>query len=244
VNDRYDAGDAGHGAGPYELVGYDEYGQPVYRQVPAQQAPNGSYDPYGRQQQDYGYDPYAAGTQQPAPPYGSYDTGQQPPATAYPGYDAHPGYDPYGTQAPGHQAHPGYDPYGQAASSGPQPRVAEQTAHIPQQAGPADDARHDPYAGPRTDEPAHDPYAELRGDEPAHDPYGEPRPEDGRPDPYAELAADDTPGEPDYRTEQFAFVEEPDGDSEDVIDWLKFTENRTERREEARPTAFPGPRNG
>ncbi|MFF9182700.1 LytR C-terminal domain-containing protein [Streptomyces misionensis] len=239
MNDRYDAGDAGHGAGPYELVGYDEYGQPVYRQVPAQQAPNGSYDPYGRQhqQQDYGYDPYAAGTQQPAPPYGSYDTGQQPPATAYPGYDAHPGYDPYGTQAPGHQAHPGYDPYGQAASSGPQPRVAEQTAHIPQQAGPADDARHDPYAGPRTDEPAHDPYAELRGDEPAHDPYGEPRPEDGRPDPYAELAADDTPGEPDYRTEQFAFVEEPDGDSEDVIDWLKFTENRTERREEARRRA-------
>ncbi|WP_208836354.1 LCP family protein, partial [Streptomyces parvus] len=39
---------------------------------------------------------------------------------------------------------------------------------------------------------------------------------------------------PDYRTEQFSFIEEPDEDSEDVIDWLKFTESRSERREEAR----------
>ncbi|NDZ75367.1 LytR family transcriptional regulator, partial [Streptomyces sp. SID10362] len=37
---------------------------------------------------------------------------------------------------------------------------------------------------------------------------------------------------PDYRTEQFSFIEEPDEDSEDVIDWLKFTESRSERREE------------
>ena len=37
-----------------------------------------------------------------------------------------------------------------------------------------------------------------------------------------------------YRTEQFSFIEEPDEDSEDVIDWLKFTESRTERREEAK----------
>ncbi len=46
-------------------------------------------------------------------------------------------------------------------------------------------------------------------------------------------------------TEQFAFVEEPDEDSEDVIDWLKFTENRTERREEAKRRApRPGRRPG
>ncbi|WP_053710209.1 LCP family protein [Streptomyces sp. NRRL B-3648] len=188
MNDRYDAGDAGYGAGPYEVVGYDEYGQPVYRQVPAQQAPQAqhvSYDPY-TQQQAYGYDPYATGQQQPAPSYGS---GQQQPA-----------YDPYGTQAPydpyatGTQEATGYDPYGQAASSGQQPRVAGQTAYIPQQAGPPED--------PRTSQDT-----------------------------------DPEPGEPDYHTEQFAFVEEPDGDSEDVIDWLKFTENRTERREEARRRA-------
>lgn len=186
MNDRYDAGSAGYEADQYELVGYDEYGQPVYRQVPPQQQqPQQQYDPYA--QQGYGYDPYATGRQQPVPPYdpyGSGDTGQQPTT---------PAYDPYGTGT--HQQHHGgghsapYDPYGRTATSGQQQRVAEQTAYIPQQAGPVEE-----------------PVAQGRGDA-------------------------------DYHTEQFAFVEEPDQDSEDVIDWLKFTENRTERREEARRRA-------
>ncbi|MFH8937270.1 LCP family protein [Streptomyces griseosporeus] len=177
MNDRYDAGAAGYGADQYELVGYDEYGQPVYRQISAQQAPQQQpYDPYA--QQGYGYDPYATGRQQPVPPYDPYAAGHQQPA----------GYDPYGA-AP---QQTGYDPYGQAATSGQQPRVAEQTAYIPQQAGPA-------------------------GEDTSAAPAG----------------AD----EREYHTEQFAFVEEPDQDSEDVIDWLKFTENRTERREEARRRA-------
>ncbi|WDM12933.1 LCP family protein [Streptomyces lavenduligriseus] len=220
MNDRYDAGDAGHGAVPYEVVGYDEYGRPVYRQVPAEQAPRAqqvpqpqqaAYDPYA-QQQGYGYDPYATGHQQPA--YDSYATQE-----SYPTQDPYAPQDPYGSQAPydpydpygtgtgtGSEDAGGYDPYGQAASGGRQPRVAEQTAYIPQQAGPAEDT---PAA---QDGPA------ARGGTTA---------EDSGPGPAA----------PDYRTEQFAFVEEPDGDSEDVIDWLKFTENRTERREEARRRA-------
>ncbi|MEU3234859.1 polydiglycosylphosphate transferase PdtA [Streptomyces anthocyanicus] len=209
MNDGYDAG---HGDDQYELVGYDEYGRPVYRQAQGQPQGQGhaqpghqqQYDPYAQQQgqqgqpygpsgqqygqpgqqygqqqygqQGYGYDPYATGSQQPV---------QQP-------------YDPYGSQG-GHDtgqqpAQSPYDPYGRAATSGPQPRVAEQTAHIPQQAGPPEERE-------RTDP------AEAAG-----------------------------PGG-DYRTEQFAFVEEPAGDSEDVIDWMKFTENRTERREEARRRA-------
>ncbi|MFB8749569.1 LytR C-terminal domain-containing protein [Streptomyces parvulus] len=201
MNDGYDAGHGGDG--PYELVGYDEYGRPVYRH--AQAAPGGQqqYDPYqqqgqqyqqhGRQygQQGYGYDQYAPAeggqTAQrpydPYDPYGSgagYDTGQQPPT---PDHGSH-GYPPAAPQQP-------YDPYGPAATSGPQPRVAEQTAHIPQQAGPREEQRA-------------------------------PAPADG---------------DRDYRTEQFAFVEEPAADSEDVIDWMKFTENRTERREEARRRA-------
>ncbi|MEV5489762.1 LytR C-terminal domain-containing protein [Streptomyces bobili] len=208
MNDR---NDADYGEIPYELVGYDEYGQPVYRQVQPQQA----YDPYG-QQQGYGYDPYAqSGQQQPA--YPAYDTGQQPPTRAYDPYDtgqqpATPAYDPgrqapvhdpYGTGTRGQQgagtAAP-YDPYGQTAAGGQQPRGAEQTAYIPQQAGPAEaeaveaeavDEGTDASAGTRRD----------------------------------------------YHTEQFAFVEDPDGDSEDVIDWLNFTENRTERREEAKRRA-------
>ncbi|MFC5217027.1 LCP family protein [Streptomyces coerulescens] len=185
MNDRYDAGAAGHGADQYELVGYDEYGRPVYRQVPPQQQPQQPYDTYA--QQGYGYDPYATGGQQqpaqPYDPYGGGDTGRQPPS---------PSYDPYGTGT--HQQHPGghsapYDPYGRTATSGQQPRAAEQTAYIPHQAGPVEE-----------------PVTQERG-------------------------------ERDYRTEQFAFVEEPDQDSEDVIDWLKFTENRTERREEAKRRA-------
>ncbi|MEU1162616.1 LytR C-terminal domain-containing protein [Streptomyces sp. NPDC005921] len=177
MNDRYDAG---YGSDQYELVGYDEYGQPVYRQIPAQPQQQ-TYDPYAGQ--GYGYDPYAGGGQQTAP---SYDTGQQTPVHDTGRQPATPAYDPYNTGG-----HPAYDPYGQTAGSGRQPRVAEQTAHIPQQAGPADQ-------------------------------------------PTGPLHADD---ERDYHTGQFAFVEQPDGDSQDVIDWLNFTENRTERREEAKRRA-------
>jgi anionic cell wall polymer biosynthesis LytR-Cps2A-Psr (LCP) family protein len=209
VNDGYDAG---HGDDQYELVGYDEYGRPVYRHAQGQAQGQGhaqpghqqQYDPYAQQQygqQGYGYDPYATGTQQPVQqpydPYGSqggYDTGQQPaqpPAPDYGGgYGGHPSGPHGGAPAP----QPPYDPYGQAATSGPQPRVAEQTAHIPQQAGPPEERE------------------------------------------YPDTARAAEPGG-DYRTEQFAFVEEPTGDSEDVIDWMKFTENRTERREEARRRA-------
>jgi anionic cell wall polymer biosynthesis LytR-Cps2A-Psr (LCP) family protein len=209
VNDRYD----GYAGGdPYELVGYDEFGQPVYRQVPAQQTPQG-YDQYGTQQQrqaqGYGYDPYATGQQQPMAPYDTgqqqpvspHDTGQQPPVAPYDPYA------PYGTAPAG-----GYDPYGRTATSGQQPRVAEQTAYIPHQSGPVD-------SGP---ERANGPAGFFGGGAA------------GR----TETASEREPGgDHDYHTGQFAFVEEPDGDSEDVIDWLTFTENRTERREEAKRRA-------
>ncbi len=88
MNDRYDAG---YGGDQYELVGYDEYNQPVYRQVPAQQTPQPPqqqpYDPYGQQQQQgYAYDPYGTGTQQQPPPYdaGAYDPGRQAPVRLRP----------------------------------------------------------------------------------------------------------------------------------------------------------------
>ncbi|MFF7113069.1 LytR C-terminal domain-containing protein [Streptomyces albogriseolus] len=192
MNDGYDAG-YGDG-GPYELVGYDEYGRPVYRQADQRPQQGRHHDPYGQQgqqtQQGYGYDPYATGGHQ-QPGYDPYGNGG--------GY----GYDPYATG--GHQQ-PAYDPYGQGAhpdGTGQQPRVTEQTAYIPEQPGSAPE---------RT---AHIP----RQARPADD------------------GTDGAGSAPEYRTEQFAFVEEPDGDSEDVIDWLKFTENRTERREEARRRA-------
>lgn len=42
------------------------------------------------------------------------------------------------------------------------------------------------------------------------------------------------PGDVDSQTDQFAFIDEEDEESEEVIDWLKFSESRTERREEAK----------
>jgi anionic cell wall polymer biosynthesis LytR-Cps2A-Psr (LCP) family protein len=204
VNDRYDAG---YGGDQYELVGYDEFGQPVYRQVPSPsqtpQAPGAS-----QAQQEYGsYDPYGGQSQG----YGQGQQGQQ----AYQGQQGHQdqqgqgygqgyGYDPYAMGQQGQQASPvvSYDT-GQQQPVAPydtgqqQAHVAEQTAYIPQQARPAQ-APEPPEDGPQGDGPQ---------------------------------------GERDYRTEQFAFVEEQPEDSEDVIDWLKFTENRTERREEAKRRA-------
>jgi anionic cell wall polymer biosynthesis LytR-Cps2A-Psr (LCP) family protein len=208
VNDGYDTG---YGGGGYELVGYDDYGRPVYRQVPAQHGSQQTYDPYGGQEpqaapgrqdaQGYGYDPYAAGAGQQHQPYDAY---QQP----YQTHDTPGGYggtyDPYGTQAaPGAAAHTSYDQtsydtYGQPAPAGQQPQAAGQTAYVPRQPGPEQQASA-PRSGTEQDT--------------------------------------ERTEEPEYRTEQFAFVEEPDDDSEDVIDWLKFTENRTERREEARRRA-------
>jgi anionic cell wall polymer biosynthesis LytR-Cps2A-Psr (LCP) family protein len=193
VNDR---NDPGYGSDQYELVGYDEYGRPVYRQIQPQQPqqpPQQSYDPYAQQgqgqgQQGYGYDPYATGRQPTAPSYDSYDTGSQPQVPTYGTHGSrNSGYDPYGTGTHTVTGGPGpHDPYAQPTAA-QQPPAAQQTARIPQQPGPA----------------------EVQDE--------------------SQAARE--------RDEQFSFVEEPDGDSEDVIDWLKFTENRTERREEARRRA-------
>ncbi|MFD9442876.1 LytR C-terminal domain-containing protein [Streptomyces sp. NPDC060006] len=196
MNDRYDAG---YGGAPYELVGYDEFGQPVYRQVP----PPGQSPQHSPQQDEYGsYDPYGGQPHGQAQAQAHTQGYQQEYGQAYgQGYEQGYGYDPYAT---GQQTSPvvsSYDtgqqqPVSSYDTGRQQTQAAEQTAYIPQQAGPAPSSAP-PEAGPQA----------------------EPQ------------------GEPDYRTEQFAFVEEQPEDSEDVIDWLKFTENRTERREEAKRRA-------
>ncbi|MEU2860246.1 LCP family protein [Streptomyces mirabilis] len=224
MNDRYD----GYAGGDqYELVGYDEFGQPVYRQVPPQGSQQG-YDPYAQRQpqqpqqhQGYGYDPYATGA-------GGYDTGQQQPVSSYdtgqqtavPAYDP---YDPYGAGASGATGTtPSYDPYGQTAHTG-QAGQAGQTGRGGQtdRAGQASQSRSGTgAAGTSTGQQP------RVAEQTAYIPQ------------QARLAEENEPrADRDYRTEQFAFVEEQEAEPEDVIDWLNFTENRTERREEAKRRA-------
>ncbi|MGW0549399.1 LCP family protein [Streptomyces altiplanensis] len=157
------------------------------------------------------YDPYDPYAQQPE--IIGYDAYGQPVYQQAQQYDAQQydapqqqgyGYDPYAQQPP-------YDPYAQQQEQQQQYGYVDtaQQQWIPQQAAPA---------------PGPAPVAE-----PAHVPDPEPEPE-----PQVASVPQQRRPTPEYATEQFSFVEEPDENSEDVIDWLKFTESRTERREEAR----------
>ncbi|MFF8911813.1 LCP family protein [Streptomyces sp. NPDC015032] len=190
-----------------QIIGYDEYGQPVYQQA-GQQA----YDPYAPQQpqqlqqlqqqpyqadQGYGYDPYAS-SQQP----------QQAHPQAYAPYGSQPHQQPQPQQQP-QQAYGGYDGYGYDTGQQPAAVDTAQQWNVPQQAS----------------------------SQPSPPPAPAPVTQESRPE--TDAGAEPEPAVPgqrraDYRTEQFSFIEEPDEDSEDVIDWLKFTESRSERREEAR----------
>ncbi|MFI6524287.1 LCP family protein [Streptomyces uncialis] len=193
------------------------YGGPSHGYGNAAQGHESAAQGHGAAQggQDQGYGSYAA----PAPSYGDYGDGP-------------------GAQGQG-QADP-YDPYGQAGAAGqrqhadaPAPGTAEQTAYIPQQTA-APTAAHP--AGP-TAYPGHgtDPGQTAGG--PGTQYAAEAAAPDTAAGPTDPDASDQADGQRDYRTEQFAFVEEPEGEPEDVIDWLSFTENRTERREEAKRRA-------
>ncbi|SBU89950.1 transcriptional attenuator, LytR family [Streptomyces sp. Ncost-T6T-1] len=203
-----------------QIVGYDAYGQPVYQQQGQQ----------GYDQQGQGYDPYAA--QQ------GHGQGHQTQDTTGYGY----GYDAYGNP----QQQPAYDPY----ATGQQGQTQQGHQHGQAQQGQGGDQGYG--YGSYTD------YGYATGQQPAAVDTGEhwsipqqgaaPAPEQAPPQPPVQPSPQEAgpeaeadaalPGQrkpaPDYRTEQFSFIEEPDEDSEDVIDWLKFTESRSERREEAR----------
>ncbi|MER7762682.1 LytR C-terminal domain-containing protein [Streptomyces sp. NPDC097619] len=237
MNDRQDPYD-GYQAYPGEqqLIGYDAYGRPIYGPAQGQQAPQ--YDQYEQQQQ-----PAAYGESDHYPQYGQQQYAQEPTGPGY-GYDAYgaaaPPQDPsgYPPQA-GYPAYPdpqqyaqdptgpgyGYDP--DATGAHPAGGYAQQ-AQQGRQTGLAEAHPEEPEATagqwiPQQSPPPGGADAEDRGDGPGGPGAQVPEPR-----------RSDATGTPDYRTEQFAFLDQPDGDSEDVIDWLKFTESRTERREEAR----------
>ncbi|MFI2072602.1 LCP family protein [Streptomyces triculaminicus] len=111
-----------------------------------------------------------------------------------------------------------------------------------QDSRPRQQVRYDAYGRPvyRPDAP------ERAYDDRYGQPPGPRRPEPGpAPAPVSSSAPASAPGPasaqipeprpaPDYRTEQFSFVEEPDEESQDVIDWLTFSQSRAERRGERR----------
>ncbi|MFI0740972.1 LCP family protein [Streptomyces sp. NPDC021100] len=204
-------------------------------------------DPYGQQPQVYGYDAYGGPVHRPDDPRMAYDAYGRPLA----GFDA-----PVQQQGSGQdygqgygQGYGGYDPYavggqgagGQSVGGGGQGgyQQAQEYPAFQQQQGytqsqghvqvqrqaqtPAVDDEHPQEWIPRQADRAG--RAESPGGAEGAAPAGavpEPR-----------QAPDDDPAEaPGYRTEQFSFVEAPDEDAEDVIDWLKFSESRTERRDE------------
>ncbi|MFI8985382.1 LCP family protein [Streptomyces antimycoticus] len=218
MNDRQDPYDP-YAQDPYgqepQIYGYDAYGRPVYQPQAAQQQ---SYDPYApqqpqqqygeQQQQDgYGYDPYA----QP-----QHHQPQQPQQQ--------------------HTQTQSYDPYAQQQQQQQQYQQQSQQYHQQQQQGYG-------YGYPQATAPAAvppqreaNPYEELSPEQlrggPEALPAEEPR--------SAQPKRSGGPGGPgdsdqeEYHTEQFSFVEEEDEESDDVIDWLKFAETRSERRDERR----------
>ncbi|WP_149183158.1 LCP family protein [Streptomyces sp. TRM49041] len=211
-----------------QIIGYDEYGQPVYQQ--AQQAPQ-AQPPHPQQQQGYGYDPYAQ--PQPYQPYqhGQQDQQNQP-------YQNQP----YQGQPQGGPQY-GYDQYGTQQWQAQQAQRAQQAPRAPQAPHPSPPqppVQPGPGAGPtavpeqRRPAPGQQHPGAPRQPQPQRSPQRDPRAAGGPRDPREGRDSRDARDSGDYRTEQFAFVDVPDEESEDVIDWLKFTESRSERREEAK----------
>ncbi|MGW7519049.1 LCP family protein [Streptomyces sp. NPDC054796] len=222
-----------------QILGYDEYGQPIYRQEPENGYPGYAPQQPQQPQQPQPQEPYGGGTG--AGDYGAAGQGAYEQGGAY-------APDPYGQQGYA------YDPYGQQQPQQAQQQTYPQQDWVPQQS-PAPERERFPgegyqgegyQAGPYGAPQQGVPGARLPGQRDPYDaPYEQPQPQD----PYAEqpqtpeaqgqpsrTEGRGTGGDdgPEYRTEQFAFVEEQAEESEDVIDWLKFSESRTERREEAK----------
>jgi anionic cell wall polymer biosynthesis LytR-Cps2A-Psr (LCP) family protein len=238
--------------------GYDAFGRPLQpqqappRQQPPPQAQQPGYgDPYyGDRSQTYSGQqqggqtqggqqpdgqggqppwipqqpqrPYYQQPQQPQQPQG-YDTGQQPV------YQTPPGY---GGGIPGQQ---------QIYETGQQPvyDTGQHAVYDTGQQAPAYDTGQQPvYDDTGQHAPVYDtgqqPVYDTGQQAPLYDTGQQPGYQTGRQQAVPDAGRPPEPGSPNYHTEQFAFLDEESEESEEVIDWLKFSESRTERREEAR----------
>ncbi|MFE5120699.1 LCP family protein [Streptomyces sp. NPDC056669] len=226
MNDRQDPYDP-YAQDPYgqepQIYGYDAYGRPVYQPQTAQQQ---SYDPYAQQQPQQQY-------------------GEQQQQDGY-------GYDPY-AQPQHHQPQQqhtqtqSYDPYAQQEQQQQHQHQQQQYQQQPQQYHQQQQQGYGhgypPAAAPATVPPQREsnPYEELSPEQLRGGPEAPPAEESRSAGPRsAQPKRPGGPGGPgdsddeEYHTEQFSFVEEEDEESDDVIDWLKFAETRSERRDERR----------
>ena len=221
---------------PQEPAEYDPYAQPqqqvpqqpqpgYQQQIPQQQTPpqqTPQQQPGYQQQAPYAQPGYGQGYQQQpaAPGYGGY--GYQPePAPGYDGYQsgyAGGGYDDgYGTgQYPAAQPYP---PGQYTADQYPVAPAAPPVAPLT--------TRQQPQRQPPRPQAAAQPVPPQR-----------PRPAGPASGPSAGPTAGPTAGQspvggPGYASDEFAFIEDAE-ESADVIDWMKFSETRGERRDERR----------
>ncbi|MDK1474375.1 LytR C-terminal domain-containing protein [Streptomyces sp. 549] len=237
-------GRGGAGAQGYGYDGYPAPGGPAASYgTPDPYAVPGPSDGYGYAPDD-GYTsqagayptadrsaPYDQGA--PYDPYTPQDPYPSPSPDPYSSQDPYPSQDPYASGRPAG----GYDPYAQpaqgygaqqAAQQAAPPQQArtgtEQQQWLPQQ--PQYDDRPRPADPPRDAGTSDGDARRAATDEPVVPAQ--------RPPGRGRAAAPAKTGGEEYRTEEFSFIEEEDEESEDVIDWLKFSESRTERREEAK----------
>jgi anionic cell wall polymer biosynthesis LytR-Cps2A-Psr (LCP) family protein len=172
-------------------------------------------------QDPYGEDPYAQQQGDYANEYGN----------------EYGGYDPYAQQPRQQQPYQGQQGYsGQPYYPQEQQQYQQRPQH-PQQSQQSQQTQQHPGWIPQQPQ-YQEPYYEQQQ-------YGQQSPPPPQAPPAQRPPAFDEPparpaagrassAEADYHTGQFAFVDEESEESEEVIDWLKFTESRTERREEAK----------
>ncbi|WP_405013357.1 LCP family protein [Kitasatospora sp. NBC_01539] len=219
--------------------GHDAYGHqqprdPYTGGYPQEPYAQESYpqDPYGQvahQQQGYpqqGYYQQAAPQQAPAPQQGGYPQGYQQQGYPQQAQPQQPQQGQQGQQQGYYQQQPvgGQDPYAghggqQAYVQDPYQQPSVPVQPVRQPPVPQPPLQHvAPVAAPPRPRPA-----------PAPAPAAQPSEQVG-----GGREARRQAGDPNYETGEFTFVDEEAEESEDVIDWLKFAESRSEVRAERR----------
>ncbi|WP_327069229.1 LCP family protein [Kitasatospora sp. NBC_01302] len=226
-------GTADHGGpedGEWSTGQYPQQAYPYEQQAQQQAHQHQGYSGGGQQYAGYEQQGYAQpyqdrAYQQPGYQQPGHGGGQQP---YEPSVYQQPGYEQQGYGQPGYRQQQGYaQPYQEQAYQQPyQPQAPVQPAPVaPAPAAPVQAPAPTVPAPPRPRPAAAAPSAvAVAPEEPSEQVGGR------RATAKPARAGDQDP----YQTGEFTFVDEQAEETEDVIDWLKFAESRTERRDERR----------